>query len=104
MTFMGKGEVIEVDPADLGLVQDEGQEEAQAKMKVWRPKKEGWKEGRVNGCYLSVNGQSIEAGQEGFDLTEFVDNKWVLYYDYLELGGGEAKARRYGKPHEYGAY
>ncbi|KAK0724242.1 hypothetical protein B0H67DRAFT_679912 [Lasiosphaeris hirsuta] len=101
MTYMGEGEVVDVDLAELGVELEAGQE---AKTKVWRPKREGWKEGKANGCYLSVNGHAIEAGQEGFDLTQLVDNKWVLYYDFLELGGGEAKAQRYGTPHEYGTY
>lgn len=100
ITYMGEGEVLEVDLAALGVDSEAG---AGEKTKVWRPKKEGWKEGKVNGCYLSVNGQAVEAGQEGFDLTLFVDQKAVLYYDYLELSG-ETKAQRYGKPHEYGTY
>jgi hypothetical protein len=104
MTFMGEGEVIDVDLTELGVEPGFGLKDEQTKTKVWRPKRDGWKEGKVNGCYLSVNGQSVEAGQEGFDLIEFVDKKWVLYYDYLELDGTEAKPQRYGKPHEYGTY
>jgi len=99
MTFMGQSEVVEVDLGALGVG---GQEEGKI-TEVWRPRREGWKEGKVNGCYLSVNGQSVEAGQEGFDLGQFVDNGWVLYCDYLELNG-PAKPQRYGKPHEYGTY
>lgn len=53
--------------------------------KVWRCKKEGWKEGRVEGrtSYLSVNAHTIEPGQEGLDLREIVDKKWVAYLDIL---------------------
>lgn len=99
LTFMGEGENVEVDLGELGI---EGEEKGKV-TKVWRPKKEGWKEGRANGCYLSVNGHSIEAGQEGFDIGVFVDNDWVLYYDYRELHR-EARPQKYGTPHEFGAY
>ena len=107
-TFLGEGERVEVDLSALGVVVreldgDGDGGEKKKKTMVWRPKREGWKEGKANGCYLSVNGQSVEAGQEGFDLVQFVERDWVLYWDYLELHG-EAKPGRYGVPHEFGAY
>lgn len=95
-TFMGEGERVVVDLGALG-VEGEGVRE------VWRPKREGWVEGRANGTYLSVNGQTVEAGQ-GVDLGRWVDERGVLYYDYLELGGVDAKAARYEGPHEYGCW
>jgi hypothetical protein len=73
----GEGEVTEVDlEAALG-------KESEGKMtKVWHCKEEGWKEGK--GSYLSVNAHTIEPGQEGLDLRELVDKKWVAYLDVLD--------------------
>ncbi|UQC73850.1 uncharacterized protein CLUP02_00497 [Colletotrichum lupini] len=94
-TFMGKGEVVDVDLTVLGVGAgtDSGSEEKKARSKggpaatatageksmtkVWRPKKEGWVEGKKFGSYLSVNGYSVDAGQEGFDLREITEKNRV---------------------------
>lgn len=94
MSLWGEGEVAEVDlEAALG-------KESEGKMtKVWRCKAEGWfKPGSYN--YLSVNAHTIEPKQEGFDLRELVDNKWLYYIDYLD----KKVADRSDYPHEGGTW
>ncbi|KAJ0300933.1 hypothetical protein COL5a_008553 [Colletotrichum fioriniae] len=72
--------------------------------KVWRPKKEGWVEGKKFGSYLSVNGYSVDAGQDGFDLREITEKKWVGYCDWLELHSEGSQGTRHDRPWEGGAY
>jgi hypothetical protein len=73
-TFMGEGEVVDVDMEAAAGKQSEGE-----MTRVWKCKVEGWKEGKTG--YLSVNALTIEQGQEGFDLREIVDKKWIAYLD-----------------------
>jgi hypothetical protein len=91
----GEGEVVEVDlEAALG-------EESEGKMtKVWRCKKEGWKEGKGKGNYLSINAHTIEPGQEGLDLREIVDKKWIAYLDFKD----RKEEDRFDYPHESGTW
>ncbi|KAK0611675.1 hypothetical protein B0T14DRAFT_607725 [Immersiella caudata] len=49
--------------------------------KVWSPKK-GWVEDMTR--YMSVNAQTLDAGQQGLDLREWTEKKWVMYLDCLE--------------------
>lgn len=94
---MGEGETIEVDLADIGL--------GEGKTKAWRPKKEGWTEGKLShGCYLSVNAFTLEPGQEGLDLREWHENKWMEYLDVLRLGEPDAGKPTYERPHPGGSY
>jgi hypothetical protein len=98
---MGQGEAVYVDSAELGLASgDEAMQKSQTK--VWRPKKDGWKEGRTNGHYLSVNGYTIEPGQEGFDLREWTEEKKMMYIDNLSNDGRQPP--RLERPHAGGAY
>lgn len=90
---MGEGEVVDVDLKEMGV---KGVEEG--KTRVWRPKGEGWKENTTG--YLSVNSLTLEPGQEGLDLREWVEKKYVGYEDML-FGKGEDRLDR---PHEGGAY
>lgn len=121
-TFMGKGEVVDINLAALGVGAgaDPGSEEEGAHSKdgpaataaageknmakVWRPKKEGWVEGKKFGSYLSVNGYSVDAGQDGFDLREITEKKWVGYCDWLELHSEGSQGTRHDRPWEGGAY
>ncbi|KAH6716262.1 hypothetical protein BKA61DRAFT_602835 [Leptodontidium sp. MPI-SDFR-AT-0119] len=98
--FAGKGETAEVDLDEMGVKdRDEGK---MGKRTIWRPQAKGWDE-RESGCYLSVNGYTVDSGQEGFELGEFTANKWVGYVDCLELNGPEREPR-YDKPYEGGAF
>lgn len=95
-TFMGQGEVIDVDLAEAGV---DG--EKPGLVKAWRPKKEGWKEGKTkHGCYLSVNAYTVDVDQEGFDLREMLENKVIGYVDALHGTGSD----RLDRPYDGGAY
>jgi len=83
--FAGEGEVVEKDV--LG-----------EKKRVWVPKRSGYEKGNIS--YLSVNAQTIEPGQEGFDLKEWHEKKWVCYLDCLD----EKEDDRFGQPHRGGTY
>ncbi|KAK0119947.1 hypothetical protein ONS95_011371 [Cadophora gregata] len=98
--FVGQGETAEVDLDDIGVNGKDGKK--MGKRTIWRPKAEGWDEHKA-GCYLSVNGYTVDYGQEGFELGEFTANKLVAYLDCLELSGREREPR-YDKPYEGGAF
>lgn len=92
--------MAEVDLDELGVRDRNGGR--MGKRTIWRPKAEGWDE--VNsGYYLSVNGYTVDAGQDGFQLSDFTANKWVGYMDCLELKGPEREPR-YDRPYEGGAF
>jgi hypothetical protein len=97
-TFMGQGEVVDADLGALGV--------GDGTVKAWRPKLEGWTEDkRDNGSYLSVNANTLEPNQQGFDLREWHEKKWVCYLDFLKAGTEEEMGfPRYERPFEGGAY
>lgn len=97
--FTGQSEIVDVDLQELGVP---GADEGTAK--AWRPKKDGWKEGRQNGCYLSLNALTFDANQDGVDLTEWADKKWVMYYDYLREENEGRKPVRLDAPYPGGSY
>ncbi|KAH8895268.1 hypothetical protein GQ53DRAFT_855504 [Thozetella sp. PMI_491] len=96
--FAGKGEVVE------GVLPGVGEDGA--KTKYWHPVKEGWAEGRENGCYLTINAVTLDAGQEGVDLRAWTENKAVLYLNNLspELADLPIKPNSWEKPFEGGCY
>ncbi|KAK1959640.1 hypothetical protein LY78DRAFT_591198 [Colletotrichum sublineola] len=108
--LMGQGEVANVNLEAMGVKNDKkglGKDsvgEGSGLTKVWRPKKDGWNEGKKWGSYLSVNGYSVDAGQHGFDLREITENKWVKYLDWLELHSEGSQGARFDRPWEGGAY
>lgn len=88
-TFMGEGELVEKETGTSGETQT-----------VWCPK-QGWVEDGTR--YLSVNGYTLDAGQEGLDLREWTEKKWVMYLDCLtdEPVGSDTT---YDRPFPGGAY
>ncbi|GAB1317675.1 Centromere protein V [Madurella fahalii] len=95
-TFAGEGEVLEkVVPETQAATVPAGE-----KVAVWSPKR-GWVEEEAR--YLSVNAYTLDAGQEGVDLREWTEKKWVLYLECLAEGDGPAE-RRYERPFAGGAY
>ncbi|KAL6895025.1 hypothetical protein GGI43DRAFT_411679 [Trichoderma evansii] len=100
--FAGKGEMAAVDLDEMGVKGGDGSN--MGKRTIWRPKAEGWSENQSgSGCYLSVNGYTVDPAQEGFELGDFTANKWVAYVDCLELHGPEQEPR-YDKPYSGGAF
>lgn len=99
--FAGKGETAEVDLDEMGVKDGDGGK--MGKRTIWRAKSEGWDEQSESGCYLSVNGYTVDPGQEGFELGEFTANRCVAYVDCLELEGPEREPR-YDKPYKGGAF
>jgi hypothetical protein len=90
---------VEVPSGVLHAVGVDTKEEGETKVKVWRPAKEGWKEGRGGTSYFSLNATTLNEGQEGLDLRAFHDNGWIGYVDSLHRTGGESL-----KPHPGGMY
>lgn len=68
-SFMGEGELVE---REVGNPPE--------KKTVWSPK-QGWVEDMQK--YMSVNAYTLDAGQEGLDLREWTEKKWIMYHDYL---------------------
>ncbi|KAM0335129.1 hypothetical protein ACHAQA_000169 [Verticillium albo-atrum] len=97
-SFQGLGEVATVDRKGLGL-------EGEGEVEVWRPKKETWtRDGHGSKSYLSVNGMTIDYGQEGADLRVWKESGALLYLDCLEASGNGRERPRYERPHEGGCY
>jgi hypothetical protein len=99
--IVGESEAAEVDLDALGVVGEDG--EKLGKRTVWRPKNEGWGEGTGWNSYLSVNGYTIDAGQEGFDLRVLHEQNVIEYCDDLDWNGQHGQPR-YDRPHVYGSY
>lgn len=102
-TFSGEGENV-----DLDLRQLLGQERGQAiqegdTTKVWRAKKEGWKDGRHTG-YLSVNANTIDQLQEGFDLREWTEKGWIYYIEMFNPPDDAPEPMSYDRPFPGGVY
>ncbi|OAA59404.1 Mss4-like protein [Cordyceps fumosorosea ARSEF 2679] len=92
--FAGEGHVVEAQSGDLGLA---------GPVEVWRPTGPGaGSNAKLTGCYLSVNGHTIDAGQDGFDMRDWVERESVMYYDFLK--DEEPGPGRYGKPYPGGCY
>jgi len=92
-SFMGESETVEREVMDPQTGETNS-------MTVWSPR-QGWHEDMTH--YLSVNGYTIDAGQEGCDLREWTEKKWVLYLDCLRVQD-TGPDRRYERPFEGGAY
>ncbi|KAH8676428.1 hypothetical protein BGZ60DRAFT_504040 [Tricladium varicosporioides] len=88
-TFYGESEVRELEVEVRGEVE---------MRRVWTPKREGWVEPST-GC-LNVNAATIEPGQDGFDMREWHEKKWIHYLDMKD----EVGDARLGEPHNGGLY
>ncbi|KAK9358872.1 hypothetical protein V1504DRAFT_441809 [Lipomyces starkeyi] len=60
----------------------EEEEKATKMTKAWMVKADGWVE-NVTG-YLSINGLTLEPGQQGLDLRELKNKGWIEYLDRKE--------------------
>ena len=95
--FVGEGENDEVDLGALGAAG----EQAGNITKVWKLKKLDPNSNEPQ--HLSINAHSIDAGQAGFDLREWVDKGWLKYAQCLNVQG-EGKPRFDDKPFPGGMY
>lgn len=95
-TFAGEGEVL---GKEVPLVSTDGKGEIEER-KIWCPR-DPWTESHTS--YISMNAYSIDAGQEGFDLREWTEKKWVAYLDCLGLPG-ERDMWTCERPQRGGAY
>ncbi|RFU81657.1 duf636 domain-containing protein [Trichoderma arundinaceum] len=103
--FYGEGEVVDVSlPKDIALAGAESSSETSiVSVKAWRPKKVDLSPGLPHqGSYLSVNGHTVDARQEGFDLREWVETKAVMYLDHLQ--SDDKLPPRCERPHIGGSY
>ncbi|KAL7792548.1 hypothetical protein V8C37DRAFT_416217 [Trichoderma ceciliae] len=103
--FYGEGEIVDISlPREIASAgAASGSETDSVSVKTWRPKKVDFNAGMPHqGSYLSVNGHTIDAGQEGFDPREWVESKSVIYLDYLKSDG--RMPPRYDRPHIDGSY
>lgn len=107
--FMGEGEQVDVDVAALGLAGqlppgvggDDGS--SSTVIKAWRPKRLATPaDAPYPKTYLSVNGHSIDAGQEGFDMRQWLEDKSVLFLDCLQ--DDKELPDRHDRPHDGGSY
>ena len=71
---------------DLGALGVKGAETGK-KTKVWRRQKTTGPGKTRFSHFLVVNGTSIDAEQDGFDMREWVDKGWTRYMDNLNHTG-----------------
>lgn len=90
--FCGEGEVVDVNLGEIGA-----KEGVEGMTKVWKPKAEGWSS---KTSYLSVNGYTLDQGQDGVDLREWTEKKLVGYVETWFEKGDDTLER----PHNGGAY
>jgi hypothetical protein len=83
---------------DLGELRVQGEESGNM-TEVWVPKEEGWVDNETG--LLRVNALSLDAKQEGLDLREWVEKKWVQYCNGLDE---VPQSGKHDKPHQGGAY
>jgi hypothetical protein len=68
---------------------------------VWHLRKDRVEGHGKGSLYLSVNAHTVDAGQEGFDMREWTDKKWLCYLDYL---GSRRMPKTADSPHPGGCY
>jgi hypothetical protein len=99
-TIRGETETAEVElPRDVLQAAGISSEEGESKVKVLKPVKEGWLEGRGGSSYFSLNATTLNEGQEGLDLRAFHENGWIAYVDSLDRTKDASI-----KPHRGGMY
>ncbi|KAK9490130.1 hypothetical protein V1508DRAFT_458030 [Lipomyces doorenjongii] len=100
----GAGAVVDVDMERVveGGLEVEGEGEGGKKVtkttKAWVVKDDGWVENRTG--YLSINGLTLEPGQQGLDLRELKNKGWIEYLDRKE----DKHEGRFEYPHEGGTW
>jgi hypothetical protein len=98
----GPSETVALDLAAEGVDLQKAQADPSGKALVWRPKAEGWKEEEEH--WFRVNAVTLEARQEGLDMREWTDKKWVQYVNMLDDDAEPGNRASYDKPFEGGCY
>jgi hypothetical protein len=97
----GEGGVVERDLVRDGVVDlaraRVGEGEGSA-VKVWAVREEGWSEEGTS--WLRINARTLEARQEGLDMREWHDGKWIEYVNWLD----EIEGKSHDGPYDGGAY
>lgn len=97
-SFIGTGETVDVDLAELGVPGFDG---PGTKTRVWRAARDG---GHPEfGTYLAINGSTIDNSQRAFDMRELTEKKHVMYTDFLPEEDKQAPIRT-DRPHDGGSY
>lgn len=91
--FSGEGELADVDVEQYG-VEGLKNTDGQSTTKIWKVKPTSEYK------YLSVNGVTVDAGQEGFELRDYVENKSLTYLNWLQ----DEDESRTDRPHAGGCY
>lgn len=81
---------------DLKIAKIEGDGTA---VKVWVPNPDIWREEVT--CALRINALSLEARQDGLDMREWMEKKWIEYSAMLQ---DEVDSYTFEKPYEGGTY
>ena len=97
--FSGEGEVRPLPSSSTNTgVLAEGEEK-----QVWTPKREGWNKDSWASS-LTVNATTLDAKQQGLDLREWHEKKWIVYIDCLGEDEADDEPARTERPHEGGTY
>lgn len=99
--FAGEAEVIDMDLATLGVKDTTRGYDEQKPTQVWHVKA-AKPDAAPSLKYLSINGNAIDAEQEGFDMREYRETEQVIYVDFLHAQGVPAISKE--KPHSGGYY
>lgn len=70
------------------------------KVPVYKLKSEGFAESPHGTSYFSLNAVTLDAHQEGLNLAQWHENRWVQYVDSL----GDGRGWKTGEPHPGGIY
>ncbi|KAK2616211.1 hypothetical protein QQS21_000843 [Conoideocrella luteorostrata] len=99
--FMGRGELVELDLAALGVPGYVTPECGNNKTKVWRAARDG---GHPEyGTYLNFNGHTVDATSQAFDMKALHEQGCIQYFDF-KREEAEQSPVQFGKPHQGGGY
>jgi len=84
----------------LGLPVDNGADGKTVKRTTWGVKSEGWEEHKGKNCYFSLNAVTLDAEQDGLDLSIVHEKGWLGYVDSYS----RKEKMRVGQPYYPGIY
>jgi hypothetical protein len=104
-TIRGETEHAEVEVEtksirELGIGTVAAEDNGVTKVKAWKLKKKGYAEVPDGDNYFSVNAVTVNPKQNGLDLREWHERRWIAYVDSLE----RKESFKVGSPHVGGIY